>query len=572
MKFKHTIFFIFIVAILIFISLIPSHSFASQTGTVNVSDSLNVRSGPDTSYSIIGKLYNGDKVTISQTSNNWGNITTSTLSGWVHMDYVILDETEPTPTVITHTVQSGETLYSIGQLYSVTSTQIKTWNNLTSDTIFVGQILYVSDPGTTTQPEKITFTNTTKFYSERDLNTYLGSFKPVTLEVLERIDNWIKVPTWKGEVWVIDPSTIIKEKIKFTEITKFYSERDLNTYLSSFKPITLEVIERDGYWVKVPTWKGEVWVVDKIKFTEVTKFYSEPNLNSYVNSFKPITLHVLKRHEEWVKVPTWLGEVWVINPNVQILDFFVYRDETLLRETGFYDLNEAINFASSNKPSRVYSKSQNKNVWMSTNTFNKIIIVDPGHGGKDDYTVGIDGYTREMELNLLYADKVKTALEKNGAIVHFTKTGTDSCLPDFTDLTLELQCRVDVAESYNADIFISLHGNYYPYSTQVRGTELFYNDSPYIDGDEAQNPYPIESKELATFVFNEIVSVLGSSPRGLEAANYYVNRHSPVPSILVEFGYMSNSYDLEEMKKSSIQTLFAQKIAIGVENYFQKYE
>ena len=55
------------------------------TATVRVNSYLNVRSGPSTSYSKVGRLYNGNKVTIIQEKNGWGNLSTG---GWVSLSYV----------------------------------------------------------------------------------------------------------------------------------------------------------------------------------------------------------------------------------------------------------------------------------------------------------------------------------------------------------------------------------------------------------------------------------------------------------------------------------------------------
>ena len=61
---------------------------ANKVGTVNASE-LNIRKGPDTSYDAVGKYYNGDKVTIIETKDNWGK----TDKGWVSMKYITISET-----------------------------------------------------------------------------------------------------------------------------------------------------------------------------------------------------------------------------------------------------------------------------------------------------------------------------------------------------------------------------------------------------------------------------------------------------------------------------------------------
>lgn len=66
-----------------------------QTGTVKVADSLRIRSGPGTNYATVGYLGNGDKVSITETKNNWGKIN----KGWISLSYVVLDKPVEPPAV-----------------------------------------------------------------------------------------------------------------------------------------------------------------------------------------------------------------------------------------------------------------------------------------------------------------------------------------------------------------------------------------------------------------------------------------------------------------------------------------
>ena len=72
----------------------PAEEKVIATGTVKLSDgTLNIRSGPGSSYSKVGSLNNGAKVEIYELTNGWGRIS----EGWISMDYVVLDEAEKEP-------------------------------------------------------------------------------------------------------------------------------------------------------------------------------------------------------------------------------------------------------------------------------------------------------------------------------------------------------------------------------------------------------------------------------------------------------------------------------------------
>lgn len=75
---------------------------ANSTGTVSCSGYLNIRQSPGTSYSIIGKIYPGTKITIEDTSNGWYKITYNGINGWVSGAYVVPDSSAViTPTAVT---------------------------------------------------------------------------------------------------------------------------------------------------------------------------------------------------------------------------------------------------------------------------------------------------------------------------------------------------------------------------------------------------------------------------------------------------------------------------------------
>lgn len=156
---------------------------ASYTRYVKVNTSLNVRSGPSTNYSIVGRKYNGDKVTIYKESSNWSNIGTNE---WVSSDY-LTDSNIQQP--ISNTVGQYKKLKSTTTLYSnsnltgtrytyLKNTKVKILQNVSStvDRIYVpatGRYAYVDNSafGTTT----VSGVNLTGQYKKFKSNTIIYS-------------------------------------------------------------------------------------------------------------------------------------------------------------------------------------------------------------------------------------------------------------------------------------------------------------------------------------------------------------------------------------------------------------
>ena len=78
-----------------------------------------------------------------------------------------------------------------------------------------------------------------------------------------------------------------------------------------------------------------------------------------------------------------------------------------------------------------------------------IIVIDPGHGGKDPGAIGING-TFEKDINLLFAKIIKSVLSSNNIKVKLTRTD---------DRYLYLRDRINFAEKVKADLFISIHAD-----------------------------------------------------------------------------------------------------------------
>lgn len=181
------------------------------------------------------------------------------------------------------------------------------------------------------------------------------------------------------------------------------------------------------------------------------------------------------------------------------------------------------------------------------NALNKVVVVDAGHGGSE---VGANyGGIYEKDLNLSIAQYVKNELEKNGVRVYMTRN---------SDTTTSLASRTSLANSINADLFVSVHNNAIVGRPNVHGTEVLYKDSTI-------NRKGVTSKSLATTLQEKVSSLAGTYNKGIiNRTNLYVLNRTHMPSVIVEVAYMTNSSDLKKLKDKSFHEDAGRAIATGV--------
>ncbi|MFJ8089740.1 N-acetylmuramoyl-L-alanine amidase [Lysinibacillus sp. NPDC095746] len=180
----------------------------------------------------------------------------------------------------------------------------------------------------------------------------------------------------------------------------------------------------------------------------------------------------------------------------------------------------------------------------------RIIIIDPGHGGSDPGTSY--GSITEKDITLKVSTLVKGKLEAAGAKVLMPRTGDTFSPP---------QKHIDFAHDNYGEIFVSIHVNSAD-STKAKGTETYYAKTP---GDMYQ-----EDIELATFVNNQIVKNVNMENRKVRQKNYIVVANTIIPSILVELGFLTNSEDRAKLTDDKYLELFAESIYKGILEYYSK--
>ncbi|MCI8418569.1 MAG: polysaccharide deacetylase family protein [Lachnospiraceae bacterium] len=176
-----------------------------------------------------------------------------------------------------------------------------------------------------------------------------------------------------------------------------------------------------------------------------------------------------------------------------------------------------------------------------------LVVLDPGHGGEDDGCVR-DGVL-EKEINLQIAKAVEAELEKMGYQVQMTRD---------TDKALGLEERVTMAQTAQADLYVSIHQNSSEVA-KVSGTEVWYS---------AQNAGE-ESRRLSRLVQAGILENTGATRREiLEEETLYVTRECAMASCLVEAGFLSNRAERQQLIDPGYQQQIATGIATGIDLYF----
>lgn len=189
-----------------------------------------------------------------------------------------------------------------------------------------------------------------------------------------------------------------------------------------------------------------------------------------------------------------------------------------------------------------------------SNVKNKIITIDPGHGGSDSGAVGPNGYT-EKEGTFAISQKVASILNQSGAKVVMTRDSDVDVYGPNAFARNELQARVDVGNNANSDIFVSIHCNAFV-NPAANGTQTFYYGSSY------------QGQRLAQSIQEKMIEANGLRDRGISTCNFYVVKHSYMPAVLIETAFITN-YDEEALlSDDEWQTTMAKAIAEGINEYF----
>lgn len=186
--------------------------------------------------------------------------------------------------------------------------------------------------------------------------------------------------------------------------------------------------------------------------------------------------------------------------------------------------------------------------------FGRVIFVDPGHGGRDPGTTY--GKIMEKDIVLEISQILREELMKKGAIVYMTRE-TDEDLSSQWDVRKkrgDLYRRILMYKKYHAELYLSIHINYYSNSSES-GAEVLYN------------PINSENKIFGEILMNNFKTSLGSK-RKLKRTDLYMYQNTTVPGVLIECGFLSNPNERYLMQKKDYQQKLSKIITDSVITYF----
>jgi N-acetylmuramoyl-L-alanine amidase len=219
----------------------------------------------------------------------------------------------------------------------------------------------------------------------------------------------------------------------------------------------------------------------------------------------------------------------------------------------------------------------------------KIIVIDPGHGGKDPGAVGYKKY-REKIVVLQIAKELKRVLKKRGYKVYMTREG---------DRFVRLRNRTRFANRKRADLFISIHANAIAKKSakRVHGLECyfldksrssrakrvaasenkadmvdmgFYGKSCFLNTLSSHNI--VASNKLAIDLQRGALGALKKSysvnDAGVREGPFWVLVGAQMPAVLVEVGFITHPSEAKKLVNRKYQKTMAEGLANGVERYF----
>ncbi len=245
---------------------------------------------------------------------------------------------------------------------------------------------------------------------------------------------------------------------------------------------------------------------------------------------------------------------------------------------------------------KIFVRNGDKEKYKEKWDFN-VIVIDPGHGGKDAGAIGVNG-VKEKNVNLGIALKLGKLIEKNIKDVKVVYTRK-------TDKFVELYKRGKIANEVNGKLFISIHCNSTPRKpTGANGFEVYllrpgrtkeaidiaerensviqYEDNPqryekltdenFILVSMAHSAYMKYSEKFSDILNKQFSKDLNIDSRGVKQAGFYVLVGAAMPSVLIETGFLSNRQDAKFLSSTRGQQKIAESIYLAIKKFKEQYD
>lgn len=478
----------------------------SITSAKAVADQLRIRSGPGTNFQIIGFLTNGQAVSVLDQNENWYKISSPFGDGWVTKEFIQLQSSQVSQTPSGSLGVVNGDILNIRREPSTTSVVIGKLTKGTKVTIDSKQGSWL----------KISFSSINGWVSSEFIDS-AGQTGASQSSAGNRSGNIIGTVTVSG--------------LNIRNAPSLNSQ----TVGTVSKGSSFSILAENNGWAKIEYQAGRFgwaagWFLSRSTsktdsgtggqqaavtiLQDGTNIRTSPNVQSNVlaRAKEGDTFSVVELQGDWYKIKLKNGAVgyvagWMVSANG--------------------------------------SGPQVEKAGTDSYLKNKVIVLDPGHGGGDNGTTGAAG-TLEKELTLRTARLLYDKLKAAGANVILTR---------YTDTYLPLATRVSVSSYYHADAFVSLHYDS-NVNRGVRGTTGYY--------------YHNYQKSLADTLYTSTVSQTKLANRGVRFGDFHVIRENPQKAALMELGYLSNPEEEMTVKSRWFQENAATGLFNGLARFFKE--
>lgn len=185
---------------------------------------------------------------------------------------------------------------------------------------------------------------------------------------------------------------------------------------------------------------------------------------------------------------------------------------------------------------------------------NNIIVIDPGHGGQDPGTIGVNG-NYEKDINLEISKKLYKKLREMGYKVVLTRK---------TDESVDNLERAKLANKKRARVFVSIHCNSVEKNNATNGIQVLYYPNRKSHNNDPNN------EVLANLVLEQALIRTGAENKGIvERKDLIVLNQTKMPAIIVECGFLSNGNEANLLIDDEYQNKIVDGIVEGLGNYIR---
>ena len=355
--------------------------------------------------------------------------------------------------------------------------------------------------------------------------------------------------------WIFENNHWYYAKPSGTLAQNEWMEINQHWYIFNAQGILLTNQWKDAYYLKPTGAMAEnEWIYDA---TYQSWFYITANGRFAQNTWKD---------DYYLKSGGYMAKnEWIYDSSYQA---WFYLDRNGIYVTGSHIINGALHSFKGNGEwiREIKENTVSNELPFATSNYQKVIFLDPGHGGKDPGAQYLG--LKEKDLNLQVSQQLKTKLESLGYKVIMSRS-TDI----FVDFVTE---RSKMSNETNADMFISIHFNAtgHGLDSGEDGIQTYTylptgNIPSVINKKWHDNPTRLKySQKLGSYIHQSVLATTHAKDAGLLAKSFAVLRETNKPAVLLELGYMDDSNESKKIRTKEYQQKLVDGIVQGIQQYY----